>query len=43
MEVEGEAYKATDTYEAQGLGQVSFKAGDVITVLEKVEDGEFVN
>lgn len=41
VEVEGETYKAIATYEAQGPGQVSFKTGDVITVLDKMEDGEF--
>eukprot|EP00731_Ephydatia_muelleri_P023476 Em0015g1059a len=39
VEVEGETYKAIATYEAQGPGQVSFKTGDVITVLDKMEDG----
>lgn len=41
VEVEVETYNAIETYEAQGPGQVSFKAGDIITVLDKMEDGEF--
>ena len=41
MEIDAEAYRAIDSYEAQGPGQVSFKAGEVITVLDKMEDGEF--
>ena len=40
MEVEAEAYRAIENYVAQGPGQVSFKAGDLVTVLEKIEDGE---
>ena len=43
VEVEEETYKAIETYEAQGSGQVSFRAVDVIAVLEKLEDGEFVS
>eukprot|EP00731_Ephydatia_muelleri_P003342 Em0001g3342a len=40
MEIDAETYRAIDSYEAQGPGQVSFKAGEVITVLDKMEDGD---
>ena len=42
VEVEAEMYRAIESYEAQGPGQVSFKAGDLITVLDKMEDGESI-
>ena len=32
--------QAIDSYRAQGDGQVSFEEGDVIQVLDKIEDGE---
>ena len=42
VEVEALMYKAIESYEAQDPGQVSFKAGDLITVLDKMEDGESI-
>ena len=39
MEIEGQEYVAIDSYQAQGTGQLSFEEGEVITVLEKMEDG----
>ena len=33
--------QAIDSYEAQGDGQVSFEEGDIIQVLDKIEDGKF--
>lgn len=38
--LEVEEYKAIDSYEAEGPGQVSFEEGDTITVVDKMEDGE---
>lgn len=38
-EIEFQEYKAIDSYEAQGDGQVSFEEGDIIQVLDKIEDG----
>ena len=38
-----EEYKAIDAYKADGPGQVSFKVGDTIHVLDKLEDGKFKN
>ncbi len=35
-----EEYKAIDLYEAEGPGQVSFEEGDIITVVDKMEDGK---
>ena len=32
--------QAIDSYEAQGDGQVSFEEGDIIQVLDKIEDGK---
>eukprot|EP00731_Ephydatia_muelleri_P003337 Em0001g3337a len=40
MEIDAETYRAIDSYQAQGPGQVSFKAGELITVLDKMEDGD---
>jgi hypothetical protein len=37
--IEFQEYKAIDSYEAQGDGQVSFEEGDIIQVLDKIEDG----
>lgn len=38
-EIDAEDYKAIDSYEAQGEGQVSFEEGETIQVLDKMEDG----
>ena len=38
-EIDAEDYKAIDSYEALGEGQVSFEEGDTIQVLDKMEDG----
>ena len=38
-EIDAEDYKAIDFYEAEGAGQVSFEAGQIIQVLDKMEDG----
>ena len=40
LEIDAEEYKAIDSYEAIGPGQIGFELGDVITVLDKMEDGE---
>ena len=37
-----EEYQAIDDYEADDEAQVSFKEGDVITVIDKEEDGMYV-
>ena len=42
-EIVAEEYKAIDAYKADGPGQVSFKVGDTIHVLDKLEDGKFKN
>ena len=42
-EIKAEAYKAIDSYQADGPGQVSFDIGDTIHVLDKLEDGELVD
>lgn len=34
-----EAYRAIDSYQADGPGQVSFDTGETIHVLDKLEDG----
>ncbi len=39
-EIDAEAYKAIDSYEAEGPGQISFEAGSTVHVLDKMEDGE---
>lgn len=39
-EIDAEAYKAIDSYEAEGPGQVTFEAGSTVHVLDKMEDGE---
>ena len=39
MEIEAQEYVAIDSYQAQGTGQLSFEEGEVITVLDKMEDG----
>ena len=31
---------AIDSYEAQGPGQINFEEGEIITVLDKLEDGK---
>lgn len=31
---------AIDAYKAQGPGQINFEEGEIITVLDKLEDGE---
>lgn len=38
-EITAEAYRAIDSYQANGPGQVSFEIGDTIHVLDKLEDG----
>ena len=38
-EITAEAYRAIDSYQATGAGQVSFEIGDTIHVLDKLEDG----
>ena len=38
-EIDVEEYKAIDSYQADGPGQVSFEVGDIIHVLDKLEDG----
>lgn len=38
-----EEYRAIDDYDADDEAQVSFKEGDVITVIDKEEDGTLVN
>ena len=40
MELEAQEYVAIDSYEASGPGQINFDEGEVITVLDKMEDGE---
>ena len=40
MELEAQEYVAIDSYEASGPGQINFNEGEVITVLDKIEDGE---
>lgn len=44
-EIKAEAYRAIDSYQADGPGQVSFEIGDTIHVLDKLEDGmlKFIN
>ena len=39
-EIEAEEYRAIDSYEAEGPGQVSFEEGSTIHVLDKMEDGK---
>lgn len=39
-EITAEEYKAIENYEADGPGQVSFEEGDIIHVLDKLEDGK---
>ena len=39
-EIMAEEYKAIETYEADGPGQVSFEEDDIIHVLDKLEDGK---
>lgn len=38
-EIKVEAYRAIDSYQADGPGQVSFDTGETIHVLDKLEDG----
>lgn len=38
-EIEAQEYIAIDSYEPQGPGQIGFEEGEVITVLDKLEDG----
>lgn len=38
--IEAQDYIAIDSYETQGPGQMSFEEGEIITVLDKMEDGE---
>ena len=39
-EIMAEEYKAIENYKADGPGQVSFEEGDIIHVLDKLEDGK---
>ena len=39
-EIMAEEYKSIQNYEADGPGQVSFEEGDIIHVLDKLEDGK---
>ncbi len=39
-EIVAEEYKAIDSFEAEGPGQVSFEAGSSVHVLDKMEDGK---
>ena len=39
--IDAEEYRAIDSYEAEGPGQVSFEEGDIISVLDKIEDGRW--
>ena len=41
-EITAEEYKAIEDYEADGPGQVSFKEGDIIQVMDKLEDGTVI-
>ena len=41
-EIDAQEYKAIDSYEAEGPGQVSFEAGSIVHVLDKMEDGACV-
>ena len=41
-EITAEEYKAIEDYEADGPGQVSFKEGDIIQVMDKLEDGKVI-
>jgi hypothetical protein len=38
-EIEAQEYVTIDSYDAQGPGQISFEEGEIITVLDKMEDG----
>lgn len=40
LEIEAQEYMAIDSYEAQGPGQINFEEGEIITVLDKLEDGK---
>ena len=40
-EIMAEEYKAIENYKADGPGQVSFDEGDIIHVLDKLEDGRW--
>ena len=40
MELDTQEYVAIDMYEGMGPGQLSFEEGEVITVLDKMVDGE---
>ncbi|XP_011402812.1 PREDICTED: neutrophil cytosol factor 1-like [Amphimedon queenslandica] len=39
LEIEAQEYMAIDAYKAQGPGQINFEEGEIITVLDKLEDG----
>ncbi len=41
IELEAQDYKAIDSYTAIEPGQISFEQDDVITVLDKMEDGNY--
>ena len=40
LEIEAQEYMAIDSYAAQGPGQINFEEGEIITVLDKLEDGK---
>ncbi len=40
-EIIAEEYKAIDSYQSDGPGQISFEVGQTIHVLDKLEDGEW--
>lgn len=40
-EITAVPYRAIDSYQANGAGQISFEIGDTIHVLDKLEDGVF--
>ena len=42
-EVTAEEYITIESYQADGPGQVSFKEGEKVHVLEKLEDGNIIN
>ena len=42
-EITIEEYRAIESYEADGPGQVSFEEGHIIHVLDKLEDGRLTN
>lgn len=43
MELDLQEYMAIDAYEASGPSQLSFEVGEVIMILDKMEDGTCIN